>query len=92
MRRTFLIISLFISVASFAQGNVVKQDTAAQRKEQEAYENFKKELLAKTSIEEFAKWLYENASGKVNADVSRALSVPLSYFIQQKFIASKQGK
>lgn len=86
MKKLLLAIAILISVASFGQGTSVKQDTAAIRKEQEAINKFVSEL-AKTSIADFQKWMYDNNAGVKDFEVFNRM---YQAFIQQKYVQSKE--
>ncbi len=86
MKKTFLAITLFISLASFGQGTAVNQDTAALRKEQEAINKFVENLVAKTTMADFQKWVYENLPAKKNDEFLEVYR----FFINQKYAATKK--
>ncbi len=84
MKRTILAIALLVSLQSFSQGNSVK-DTAAQRIEQEAINKFVENLVSKTTIADFQKWVYENLPAKKNDEFLEVYR----FFINQKYAATK---
>lgn len=85
MKQLFLIIAIAFSVTVSAQGTSVK-DTAAQRKEQEAINKFISELVQKTSIADFQKWMYDNNAGVKDFEMFNRM---YQAFINQKYVASK---
>lgn len=87
MRKTFLAFLILVSLNSFAQGNSVRQDTAAARKQQEEANKFVNELVTKTSIKDFQTWLYENNAGVKDFEVFNRL---FNAFIEQKYRATKK--
>lgn len=84
MKQIITLILIIVSLSAGAQGNSVK-DTAAQRKEIEAANKFVSELVQKTTIADFQKWVYENLPAKKNDEFIQLYN----YFIQQKYLATK---
>jgi hypothetical protein len=87
MKHIFLSIAIIFSLSAFGQGTSVKQDTAAIRKEQEAINKFIGELVTKTSIADFQKWMYDNNAGVKDFEVFNRM---YNAFIQQKYVQSKE--
>jgi hypothetical protein len=85
MKKTFFVIAIAFSLSASAQGTSVK-DTASIRKEQEAANKFVIELVSKTSIKDFQQWVYENLPAKKNDEFVQLFN----YFIQQKYLQSKE--
>lgn len=97
MKQILTLILIIVSLSAGAQGNSKpvpfvdngmnssRQDTAAQRKEIEAANKFVSELVQKTSIADFQKWVYENLPAKKNDEFIQLYN----YFIQQKYLATK---
>lgn len=86
MKQFLFSIALIFSLSVFSQGTSVK-DTAAQRKEQEAADRFANDLVRKTSIAEFQKWMYDNNAGVKDFEVFNRMYYA---FIQHKYVQSKE--
>lgn len=89
MKKLLTLLLIIASLSSFSQGNSVKQDTAAQRKQQEEINKFVSELVVKTSIKDFQSWLYESNAGVKDFEVFNKM---YNEFIRQKYAASKAKK
>lgn len=84
MKGIILLILIAVSLQSFGQ------DTAAIRKQQEEANKFVQNLVTKTSLSDFQKWMYENVSAKQMNEAS--FQQLYNLFVQQKYYQSIQAK